>query len=589
MISPLIALAFALGAPAAPSWSDVAGFPTIMSCKILDAIVKTPCAARLAVDKALPALLPIEVRNITFSKQVVQNKSKGLVAKLKKWEAAGFKKLGKLDKHLIPDTIDVDLVVGITIDKLNVTQAAGLNELKVTGHASVELKVNAAVGEHELKGKTLNVSVDLGGTLFLTNAPSGEVCAKEKIDWAMVVFAIHFDEVKNLKLSGAHHGLRVPRFITDAKTFLSIVNWTMDHAYTDYDRFHTRGISFCFTTENGKDNCLTNPNAPPAPPTPPSKATVVSLAHGMPLCGLASRVLADACAGSILNALSASIFPIRRPIPKELLGVEGVAVVARSLQTATSAAGIAATAKLALTKTGQPEFALEASGLVRVTPVCTNKSLTLPLEMHIGLTQIRGSPSFPAWLVDGVGRTAVNVKLRSHGPFVVPLRPQKIKRIDHEVNACVVARSLLKTAATDAVATSMAHALLPFDIPAGAVLADAKLSPGARRLAHALDDLSLVLKEVEARKGAGSAQKLRVAVQLRKAKQAAAFTTEANLTVDTTAECGPGKKNVLVLRPRVDHLGTSKLPAWLLGATVLDLVNTAISAPQTVCMLGECP
>src|SRR5207248_327292 len=111
----------------------------------------------------------------------------------------------------------------------------------------------------------------------------------------------------------------------------------------------------------------------------------------------------------------------------------------------------------------------------------TRTETPLALALHAGLTKVSGSPALPGWLLDGVGRTAVNLKLDAHGGFEVPLHPQKLKRLDIEVNTCAVARALLKTASTDAVANAVARSVLPFDIPAVAAVVAANLPENERK------------------------------------------------------------------------------------------------------------
>ena len=59
------------------------------------------------------------------------------------------------------------------------------------------------------------------------------------------------------------------------------------------------------------------------------------------------------------------------------------------------------------------------------------------------------------------------------------------------------------------------------------------------------------------------------------------------MTVGTQIECGAGK-DLLTLTPRIDELQAGKLPGWLLGSTVLGLVNGALRDPKTSCIIGAC-
>ncbi len=608
-MNPLLALALLLAAPAPAPHAlalppALTQLPQIPACKFVSAAVGTPCAARFAASSILPALIPLEAKGLHFSKTVLDEHNKAVVQRLQKFEAAGYKWLGKSDKHLIPNKVALEFDMGVAIDQLAVAPLAGASELKVTARGSAEIQITGVLqgaDERDFKGKKFTVSFEVGGTLYLTNAPSGDECAKAPPDWSMLVLAFTFDELKSVSVAGARAGVRVPEFITDSPTFLSLVNWAVGHLYKNFDQFHTRGLPLCLTKgSDGRANCpadvqkqehlVLRVGKGSSDVTvdfthPGGKLPHLAVGNAEPLCGLASGVLADSCSGALVNALASSILPIRRAVPKELLGSDGVFVVAKSLQTATSAAGVIVSAKVALAKTGQPDFNLEAAGAIKVTPVCGQHSVALGL--HAGLTELKGSPALPKWLLDGVGRTAVNLKLASHGPFEVPLPPRKIQRLELEVNTCAVARALLKTASTDAVANSVAASILPFDLPAAGAIAAVNVPAADRKLLRAADDLSLVIKSVELKKGAGHNQKVRVVVQLRKARQSEVLTGEASFNVSAKAECGAGR-NVLVLRPRVDELQAGKLPAWVLGSTVLDLVNAALSDEQHICAVGDC-
>jgi len=304
-----------------------------------------------------------------------------------------------------------------------------------------------------------------------------------------------------------------------------------------------------------------------------------------PLCALASTVLAGSCAGQIVNSVAQAILPLRRALPKEATGADGIELVARQLTVATSALGLSLTAAVALAKPGEPDFAVSASGAVGLESKCTGSAISLSIKP--ALTQLTSDPNLPRWLLDGVGAGAINRKLASRGPIELPLRAKRVEKLGRDVSTCALARALLKTASTDDLVSTVLRSLLPFDLRAGAVVDKLKNAAAKEKIGSAASDLSLVLREVVAEKGAAATQKLRVSIELRKDQQAEALLTEADLLVDAKADCAKGR-DVLVLRPSVESLKASRLPPWLLGSTVLDVVNAALAAPKTACLMGDC-
>jgi hypothetical protein len=152
----------------------------------------------------------------------------------------------------------------------------------------------------------------------------------------------------------------------------------------------------------------------------------------------------------------------------------------------------------------------------------------------------------------------------------------------------------LRTGSTDAVASAVAASLLPLQINAASAIA--KASPGAKGKAAAtkkleadVSDLTLSLRELRVEKKAGTAHQVDVAVELRKAKEAEPLTAEAVLSVVAKPDCANGHHQ-LTVRPTLTHLKLSKLPSWLMGGTVLRIVNSMLSSatPDSTCLSGDC-
>ena len=547
-------------------------------CKLVDAIVDTPCAGKFIAETLVPALVPVKVSGIHFEKE----------------------------KHRFDKEFDLSLV----IEKLTLTPVAGsVRDLQVQAHVSAEVKVTkvSKVDEEKLyKGRTYSAQLDLGGTLKLIVAPGAADCTDKALDWSMLVLGFQFDTLKNVKIAGKLD-VKIPNILTDSAAFLRILDHGVNHAYQDFPDLHARGIAICLTKgKDGKANC-----PPPANPKSDSKdksgpgAVVVSfggsggeaafavakspsakpVTDNAPLCALATSVLAGSCAGPIVNSVAQAILPLRRGLPKEATGADGIELVAQQLTVATSAQGLSLTAKVALAKPGEPDFAVAASGAVGLDYKCTGSAISLAIRP--ALTQLTSDPNLPRWLLDGVGASAINRKLAARGPIELPLRAKRVEKLNRDVSTCALARALLKTASTDDLVSTVLRSLLPFDLRAGAVVSKLKNAAAKEKIGAAANDLSLVLREVLVEKGAAATQKLRVSVELRKDHQAEALLTEADLLVDAQADCGKGR-DVLVLKPAVDSLKTSKLPPWLLGSTVLDVVNAALAAPKTACLMGDC-
>lgn len=573
-----LCLAWAVVLPVAAGPASAELKKQVALCKLVDAIVDTPCAGKFIAETLVPALVPIKVSGIHFEKE----------------------------KH----RFDKEFELSLAVEKLTLTpQAGSVRDLKVQAHVSAVVRITkvSKVDEEKIfKDKSYTASLDLAGTLKLVVAPGAADCTDRALDWSMLVLAFQFDSLTNVKIAGKLD-VKIPEFITDSKAFMRILDHGVNHAYLEFPELHARGIPVCLTKgKDGKSNC-------PQPSTPkkddkgkPGQANVVISFGGSggeatfavarssagkpatdnaPLCALADAALAGSCAGPIFNRVAEAILPLRRALPREATSADGIELVAQSLTVSTSAQGLSLGAKVLLAKPGEPDFAIAAQGSVALEPRCTGSAISL--SMKPALTQLTSDPTLPRWLLDGVGRGAINRKLAARGPIEVPLKAKRLEKLGREISTCAIAKALLKTASTDDLANTVLRSLLPIDLRASA-LAD-KLKPGAAKdkLAAFGRDLSLSLREVVAQKGAAAVQRLRVSVDLRKDQQAEALTTEADLLVEAQADCGKGR-DVLVLRPSVESLSASKLPPWLLGSTVLDLVNGALAEPRTACLMGDC-
>jgi hypothetical protein len=423
----------------------------------------------------------------------------------------------------------------------------------------------------------------------------------------MLVLQFDFDRLDKIRMAEGKAGIKLPDYLTDNDKILRLVNWGLGHAYKDLEKYQLRGIPACLTQANGKGNC----------PLPPSTTdlgqakldiqfghaelgvafqgaggrTSVELKEVSPICGLATSVLANTCLGSLFNSLAQVALPVRRAIARDLLSIDGVEVVAKSLQTSTGASGVALKAEVAIARKGAADFNVEASGSLSVTPVCGSHSIALAL--HAALDKLSSDARLPEWMLDGAARHSINTLLHQKSPIVIPLKPKKLQKLDKEISLCEITDALLKTSATDQVASAIARSLLPLEINAASAMAMAQ--PGAkgraastRQLAAEVADLTLVLRELQVQKGAGSKHLVDVEVELRKAKEAEPMTTQAVLSVTAKADCAGGHDQVS-LHPTLERLKSSKLPSWLLGGTVLNIVNQMLSSSATgACVAGNC-
>ena len=595
----LLALALPLAARAAPLTPK-----KVPICKLVAAMSATTCAPKFVTETLLPSLLPLKISGIHFEKNKVDRTHKAGVQKLQKFLAAGFKWLGPIEKRLLPDRVDHDFDIDVALDKFELTPVgAGFGEFKLRAHVAADVKITKVVtndGEQEFKDKKYRALADLGGTVYLTFVPGAADCTDQPLDWSMLVMNVVIEDLENLEIDGPKRQHKVPRWLTDSKKFLRIVNWGISRGFDDYDALHTRGMGLCLTKgADGKANC---PGARPEEQTEndPSEHLVITaglnganlkvalgnlkgagVASTAPLCVMTTSLLGNACLAPVFNAVSALFLPMRQAVPKTVVGIDGVEAIAQSMQLSTTAAGAGLAAKIGLGKQGETDFMLDASGTIGVTPHCENGSFELTLEPQ--LTKLGSDPVLPKWLLDGVGKTAINGKLAGLGPVVVPLKPRQVKELEREISSCAVTKALLKTSATDAVADLVARSLLPLELKAGQVMGKA----AGTAVATAASDLSLRVTSVDAESAGAKAQKLKVSVELHKEQQAEALTAQATLTVGTSVECGPGK-DTLTLTPHLDDLQAGKLPGWLLGSTVLGLVNGALHDPKTACIIGEC-
>src|SRR5207248_908507 len=80
-----------------------------------------PAAAHFFADTVLRALVPLKIGGLHFEKTRAAGKSKATVEKLRRYEAAGFKWLGKPDKHLVPDKVGADFDLALSVNALTAT------------------------------------------------------------------------------------------------------------------------------------------------------------------------------------------------------------------------------------------------------------------------------------------------------------------------------------------------------------------------------------------------------------------------------------------------------------------------------------
>jgi hypothetical protein len=228
---------------------------------------------------------------------------------------------------------------------------------------------------------------------------------------------------------------------------------------------------------------------------------------------------------------------------------------------------------------------VDAAGSMGITPVCNGRSFGLTLAPK--LTQITTGSKLPAWLLDGMIRTLVNRAFEKKGPIALPLKSKPLKALSSEIRICAIVEQLVKSVGAHELATSLASSVLPMEFKVGDLLAGVKLPDNARSvIAGVFDGVALKLTALSATQS-GSANAVKVAVELKKAGTSGEFKANGELLIGAKTDCAKGKEQ-MELRLQIGTLGAGEIPKWLTESTGMTLVNNLLATPRKVCLLGTC-
>ena len=462
LLSPLSLCAALLALPLAPAraanpvGSEVLGEIQhgVSMCGLVNAVRSTPCASKALLQKLVPHLLPLQIDHIVFRKKETA-------------ELLALAKSGKMDLPPFDlKTLPEDLDISIKITKLDLVPSPNLEALSLNGKLELDLAApsNKAI-------KSIKAKISFFGKGSITYAPDAAHCKKLAAGDAQRLYV-------NLTLAT----MVVDSLSSERSWWVKLLGgdklamWLINHALALVSlALHDSETLSAVSVE------LKGPAVP----------------LGFPLC----IGKPGGCGGVVTRKPPTSFLAARFTLGK--------------LGTIDFAKGGAAPAFVHI---GSNQFFCEAIDAITSIKECTKPFFDAVFAaVQPQLTKLGSDPVLPKWLLDGVGRSAINGKLAGLGPIEVHLKPRHVKELERDLSTCAVTRALLKTSAADAVADLVARSLLPLELKAGQLLGKAA---SGTPVGAATSDLSLRVTSVDAESGGAHAQKLKVTVELRKEQQA---------------------------------------------------------------------
>ena len=584
-----VALSLAALAPAAHAGlvDTEALVAQVPLCRVAHAFVKAPCASKLLGERLLPYVAPIRVTGLKASKTILKLDTDDWKGKAASWINRGLDWLGVPSRYRIPKELKVEIGINMSLSDVKLAMPKG-REYQPEFGATIGVQLELL--NTPLRGQKFSVKGRVEGRVYLTIAPLLEECVKSKPDWAMAVVNL---ELTKLDVD------KIPNWIDGSPLFLSVLNWGLSKMYDDFPQYATRGISFCI-----KGNCPgSKPAAPAATAGAPSKPGILNLdgltaqnpyviGKRLPngkfdirlknagvLCQITNEVMSTGCTDAFVNSMANAVLPLRLPVPEKLAGPGLTLSADQFTMDLRNPKAPSFVGKASLSKAGQQgAFAVTLGAKVELNAQCTQDSFMMMVRPTI--QDIALSP-LPAWLVNGVARSAINGMLK---PMDFCFGAVKLKELGKTINMCKLTDAMLKEQCTAALINGIADSAFPLTVrPAQATFAQ---SPMMQQL---LAGVSLTVQKVQVAVPASDPKKpsVSIGVALRKDGAAGALETSATATFGVDVKC-QAERNAIRISPFVSDLRVSAIPDWLLKATVVNMGNAAISRWQALCAYGNC-
>ena len=556
----------------------------VSMCKVANAFIKATCACKVLGEQILPMITPLEISGLRASQTLINLDTGNWISKARSWINKGLDWLGVPDRYRIPKKIGYDIGIWMKLSKFKISLPKDMKGFAPEFDATISVKLTV-LSKGPLKGKTFSATGRAKGRVYVTVAPYGKDCDGGKIDWTMMVLNM---ELLKVDIN------RIPNWIDGSSLFIKLLNWGLSKAYDDYPKYNTRGIGVCL-----KGNCplATQPPKKEAKPILKiggakgqnkyiavqldKKGGVKSIKfkdHTL-FCGVIDKIVSSGCSDRFVSAMAKALLPIKVAVPEHLAG-KGLAVSADSFSMdIKNKTNVGLKASASLSKTGQrSKFTASLSVKLELKPVCDKKSFLLYVRPTIrGVTLSKP----PGWLTNDVAVAAVNGRLENMD-FCFPT--PKIPVIGKRVNVCKMVDALFKEKCTGPFIGAVAGSLFPLTVRPGQLdlLKD-------KTLKALLGGIKLTVEKVGV-KFSGSNNKnveLSVKISIKKDGQSAALTTSAKAGIGLKSKCGKDN-SVVRINPQLKGLNISKIPDWLLKATVVDLANRTIGNWQALCVMGDC-
>lgn len=582
-----------LGGTAVPAHAGVVDTQALIAqvslCKVVHGFIKAPCAGKLLGEKLLPNLFPLQVSGLRASQTLIDLDTGDWKSKAAGWINQGLDWLGIPDRYRIPKKIGYDFGIGVQLSNVSLAIPKG-NEYQPSFGATLRSELEV-LSSGPFKGKKFVVNGRVEGKVYLTVAPYGPECAAGKVDWTMAIVNI---ELTKLDVD------KIPDFIDGSELFKSILNWAVSSKFEDYPQYNTRGLAVCLRgncplpakaveRQAGLASAVANKGVlklggltasnrwlEAAPRADGSVA--IRLKDAGLLCQLMDDVTRLGCTDNFINTMASTLLPLRLPVPENLAG-PGLSVSADQFTVdLRNPAAPVLLAKASLRKQGQAEaLSLTLGTKVELRSQCTAKSFLVLLRPTIESVALS---ALPAWLVDGLGRAAINSHLQ---PLDFCFKTFVVPTFNKAINACKLTDALLREQCTGPLVSAVADSLFPLSIrPADATFVK---TPALKAL---LAGVTLQVQRAQVNVPMdGRNPRIDVQVALRKDGEKEALLTAATAGFGVEMKCGK-EDNAVRITPSVEKLSVSKLPAWLLKSTVVNLGNSALSHWQALCAYGDC-
>jgi len=551
---------------------------------VANAFIKAPCACKVLGEKILPMITPLEISGIRASQTLINLDTGNWISKARSWINKGLDWLGVPDRYRIPKKIGYNIGIWMKLSKFKITLPKKMKGFAPEFHATIAVKLKV-LSKGPLKGKTFSATGKTRGRVYTTVAPYGKDCNSGKIKWTMMIFNM---ELLKLDIN------RIPNWIDGSSLFIKLLNWGLSKAYDDYPKYNTRGIGVCL-----QGNC-------PLAKQPPKKAAKPILKIGGSkgqnkyiaikldkkggaksikfkdhtlFCGVIDKIVSSGCSDRFISTMAKALLPLKVTLPEHIAG-KGLAVSADSFSLKIKKKtkfGLKASASLS--KKGQrKKFTVSLSVKLELKPVCDKKSFLI----HVRPT-IRGISLSkpPRWLTNDVALAAVNGRLENMD-FCFPT--PKIPVVGKRINVCKMVDALFKEKCTGPFINALAGSLFPLAVRPGQLdlLKD-------KTLKSLLGGIMLTVEKVGVKfKGRNNKSvELSVKISLSKSGQRAKLTTSAKASIGLKSKCGKDS-SVVRISPMLTGLNVSKIPDWLLKATVVDIGNRTIGSWHTLCVMGAC-